>query len=69
MLIAAGSADTAWVLFALTACLLVAFVTYHVSRSAPVSMASGPAFLAAGAAGGLAVPIAFQILEKLHLLA
>ncbi|MFE6086034.1 hypothetical protein [Streptomyces virginiae] len=69
MLVAAGSADTAWVMFALTACLLVAFVTYHVSRAAPLGMAPGPAFLAAGTAGGLAVPIAFQIMEKLNLLA
>ncbi|WP_327135868.1 hypothetical protein OG311_37820 (plasmid) [Streptomyces sp. NBC_01343] len=69
MFIAAGSADTAWVMFALVGCLLVAVVTYHVSRAAPVSMAPGPAFLTAGAAAGLAVPIAFQILEKLHLLA
>ncbi|MFB6823705.1 hypothetical protein ACFCXA_19180 [Streptomyces virginiae] len=68
MLIAAGSAHTGWVMFALAVCLLVAVVTYHVSRAAPLAMAPGPAFLAAGAAGGLAVPIAFQILEKLHVL-
>ncbi|QRV39074.1 hypothetical protein I6J42_33820 (plasmid) [Streptomyces californicus] len=68
MTVAAGSTDTGWVMFTLTACLLVALVTYHVSRTAPAAMAPGPALLAAGAAGGLSVPIAFLILEKLQLL-
>ncbi|WP_432128062.1 hypothetical protein [Streptomyces sp. bgisy082] len=69
MLTAAGSADTGWAMFALSICLVVALVTYHVSRITPLSMAPGPALLAAGAAGGISVPIAFQILEKLQLLA
>ncbi|MCX5410140.1 hypothetical protein OHA37_40655 (plasmid) [Streptomyces sp. NBC_00335] len=69
MFLAATSAETGWVMFALAICLLVAFGVYHVSRSAPLGIPPGQALLAAGAAGGVSVPIVFQILEKLTLLA
>ncbi|MDK9496151.1 hypothetical protein QEZ40_000493 [Streptomyces katrae] len=68
MLIAAGSADTAYALVALLACVVVGGLVFHVSTRPPLSMATGPAFLAGGAAGGVAIPIAFEVLERLGLL-
>ncbi|MFF1779875.1 hypothetical protein [Streptomyces virginiae] len=68
MLIAAGSTDTTYVLVALLACLIVGGTVFHISTRPPLDMAGGPAFLAGGAAGGLAIPIAFEVLERMGLL-
>lgn len=65
---AAGSQDTPYVMLGLMACLFVGFVTYHISRRPPLDMAGGPAFIAGGTAGGLAIPITFDVLERLHLI-
>ncbi|MGW2989335.1 hypothetical protein [Streptomyces goshikiensis] len=68
MLVAAGSADTAYTLLALVCCVVVGGLVFHISTRPPLDMALGPAFLAGGAAGGLAIPIAFDVLERLGLL-
>ncbi|MFF3864098.1 hypothetical protein [Streptomyces sp. NPDC002209] len=68
MLIAAGSADTAYTLFALLLCVVVGGLVFHISTRPPLNMAFGPAFLAGGTAGGLAIPIVFDVLERLGLL-
>ncbi|MFE5614453.1 hypothetical protein [Streptomyces sp. NPDC056463] len=68
MLIAAGSAQTPYVLIALLVGLVAGGLVFHISTRPPLDLSTGPAFLSGGAAAAAVIPLAFTVLERLGLL-